>query len=52
MSSVFAQLERETRAEQVRDNLFMLARTGRWLGGCRQRGSCLKRPKGLMWMAG
>lgn len=33
MSAVFAQLERETLAERVRDNMFMLARTGRWLGG-------------------
>lgn len=33
IASVFAQLERETIAERVRDNMFMLARTGRWLGG-------------------
>ena len=33
VASVFAQLERETLAERVRDNMFMLARTGRWLGG-------------------
>ena len=33
IASVFAQLERETIAERVRDNLMMLARTGRWLGG-------------------
>ena len=33
MASVFAQLERETIAERVRDNMMMLARTGRWLGG-------------------
>lgn len=33
IASVFAQLERETLAERVRDNMFMLARTGRWLGG-------------------
>lgn len=33
ITSVFAQLERETLAERVRDNMFMLARTGRWLGG-------------------
>lgn len=30
---VFAQLERETIAERIRDNMLMLARTGRWLGG-------------------
>lgn len=33
IASVFAQLERETIAERVQDNLMMLARTGRWLGG-------------------
>lgn len=33
ITSVFAQLERETLAERVRDNMRMLARTGRWLGG-------------------
>ncbi|CEO20600.1 recombinase family protein [Paraclostridium sordellii] len=33
ISSVFAQLERETIAERVRDNMYELARTGRWLGG-------------------
>lgn len=33
IASVFAQLERETLAERVRDNLYQLAKTGRWLGG-------------------
>ncbi len=33
IASVFAQLERETIAERVRDNMLMLARSGRWLGG-------------------
>lgn len=33
LASVFAQLERETIAERVRDNMRLLARTGRWLGG-------------------
>ena len=33
IASVFAQLERETIAERVRDNMMMLAKTGRWLGG-------------------
>lgn len=33
ISSVFAQLERETIAERIKDNLLKLARTGRWLGG-------------------
>lgn len=33
MCSVFAQLERETIAERIRDNMHELAKTGRWLGG-------------------
>lgn len=33
IASVFAQLERETIAERIRDNMYMLSRTGRWLGG-------------------
>ncbi|MCT4618207.1 MAG: recombinase family protein [Marinisporobacter sp.] len=33
ITSVFAQLERETIAERIRDNMLALARTGRWLGG-------------------
>ncbi|MBB6217162.1 site-specific DNA recombinase [Anaerosolibacter carboniphilus] len=33
ISSVFAQLERETIAERIRDNMHQLARSGRWLGG-------------------
>ncbi|MEF9958477.1 MAG: recombinase family protein [Niameybacter sp.] len=33
ISSVFAQLERETIAERVTDNLLELAKLGRWLGG-------------------
>ena len=33
IASVFAQLERETIAERVRDNMIELAKTGRWLGG-------------------
>ena len=31
--SVFAQFERETIAERIRDNMHELAKTGRWLGG-------------------
>ena len=31
--SVFAQMERETIAERIRDNMHELAKTGRWLGG-------------------
>lgn len=33
IASVFAQLERETTAERVKDNMLALSRTGRWLGG-------------------
>lgn len=33
MIMVFAQLERETIAERIRDNMLFLARDGRWLGG-------------------
>lgn len=33
ISAVFAQLERETIAERIRDNIIFLAKTGRWLGG-------------------
>lgn len=33
ITSVFAQLERDTIAERIRDNMLELAKTGRWLGG-------------------
>jgi site-specific DNA recombinase len=33
ITSVFSQLERETIAERIRDNMHELAKTGRWLGG-------------------
>lgn len=33
ISSAFSQLERETLAERVKDNIYELAKTGRWLGG-------------------
>lgn len=33
ISGVFAQLERETIAERIRDNMLQLAKSGRWLGG-------------------
>ena len=33
IASVFSQLERETIAERIRDNMLELAKTGRWLGG-------------------
>ena len=33
IASVFAQLERDTIAERIKDNLHELSKTGRWLGG-------------------
>ncbi len=33
IATVFAQLERETIAERIRDNMHALAKSGRWLGG-------------------
>ena len=33
IAMVFAQLERETIAERIKDNMHALARSGRWLGG-------------------
>ena len=33
IASVFSQLERETIAERIRDNMYELAKSGRWLGG-------------------
>jgi len=47
IASVFAQLERETIAERVRDNMLELAKTGRWLGGTAPLGYEAKRIKYL-----
>ncbi|HCJ58296.1 MAG TPA: resolvase [Clostridiaceae bacterium] len=33
IASVFSQLERETIAERIKDNMMQLAKSGRWLGG-------------------
>lgn len=33
IATVFAQLERETIAERIKDNMHALAKSGRWLGG-------------------
>ncbi len=38
IASVFSQLERETIAERIRDNMHELAKTGRWLGGATPTG--------------
>lgn len=48
IASVFAQLERETIAERVRDNMLMLARTGRWLGGTTPTGYTAHRRQELL----
>lgn len=40
IASVFSQLERETIAERIRDNMRELAKTGRWLGGTTPFGYC------------
>lgn len=40
IASVFSQLERETIAERIRDNMQELAKTGRWLGGNTPTGYC------------
>lgn len=33
IAAVFAQLERETIAERIKDNMYQLAKSGRWTGG-------------------
>lgn len=43
MVSVFAQLERDTIAERIRDNMHELAKTGRWLGGTTPTGYVSKK---------
>lgn len=40
IASVFSQLERETIAERIRDNMQELAKSGRWLGGTTPTGYC------------
>lgn len=42
IASVFSQLERETIAERIRDNMIELSKTGRWLGGAVPTGYCSK----------
>ncbi len=42
IASVFSQLERETIAERISDNLRELAKTGRWLGGVTPTGFASK----------
>ncbi|MGF7060118.1 recombinase family protein [Brassicibacter mesophilus] len=52
IASVFAQLERETIAERVRDNMLMLSKTGRWLGGTTPTGFTSEKVQGLMTLDG
>lgn len=40
IASVFSQLERETIAERIRDNMHELSKSGRWLGGNTPTGYC------------
>ena len=47
IASVFAQLERETIAERIRDNMHELAKTGRWLGGTTPTGYCSESIKSI-----
>lgn len=43
MCTVFAQMERETIAERIRDNMHELAKSGRWLGGTTPTGIKVRR---------
>ena len=47
IASVFAQLERETIAERVRDNMIQMAKNGQWLGGTPPLGYTTERIKYL-----
>lgn len=47
IASVFAQLERETIAERIRDNMHELAKMGRWLGGNTPTGYCSESVKSV-----
>ena len=47
MTVVFAQLERDTIAERIRDNMHELAKTGRWLGGNTPTGYCSESVKSV-----
>jgi site-specific DNA recombinase len=48
-TGVLAQMEREQIAERVRDNMLMLARSGRWLGGTTPLGFYSKKDEVLAW---
>jgi len=48
-TGVLAQMEREQIAERVRDNMLMLARSGRWLGGTTPLGFESKKEETKTW---
>lgn len=48
-TGVLAQMEREQIAERVRDNMMMLAKSGRWLGGTTPLGFTSKRVETVVW---
>lgn len=48
IAGIFAQMEREQIAERVRDNMMMLARSGKWLGGNTPLGFSSKREEKVM----
>ena len=51
IASVFSQLERETIAERIRDNMHELAKTGRWLGGTPPRAMLPRASRASRWTA-
>jgi site-specific DNA recombinase len=48
-TGVLAQMEREQIAERVKDNMLMLARSGRWLGGTTPLGFESKKDEVVTW---
>jgi site-specific DNA recombinase len=48
-TGVLAQMEREQIAERVKDNMLMLARSGRWLGGTTPLGFNSKKDEAIAW---
>lgn len=48
-TGVLAQMEREQIAERVRDNMLMLARSGKWLGGTTPLGFISKKNETKTW---
>lgn len=48
ITAVFAQMERDTIAERVKDNMMFLAQSGRWLGGVLPRGFSAEKTKQII----